>query len=1288
MRTKSHERREPATIEEVRGVNWYTGSTNAKPQVTMMEDADHLGHRVWVCRQRGTANGTSSYREYASFPHRQACWQYYKSTHELGLPLHLYSFDRSQTIPEEHAKATADTEWVTENGPCPRAKERITHITDRMTALLEQMGHRVPAGGARVEDCSRYKNDRLYKNSFHIYMPGVVFEDNGAQGAGLFFSLLYAQLDPAIVTVPNVEQAPPVHGGARGSLSIVDLGIYTKNRMMRFPGSSKFGEPESASPFPGAKLWNLALQSDNRVPVTCTEATIRATAATLGVKLPRSKTHARGKRKRPEAEAEHEPRGTTNGGVLVREITTWLRARGDAHTIIRAHPERQNYWVGATHPTHHRKCLLDETHVHKSNGCFVARKGNKFYYHCFSTAHAGKRVLLGQLEATHPAANATPEGSAKRGDRGAPSPSPAKEQFQTGRVFTSEVHTTVTQRIRDWIFDFGDTTSTIVPKPGSQTEWIGRTGPGGRNCLLCSGMHHDRIDFGVNLLDHQFFLGCPSGKHAKGERRVLGALATRTKDHVSFADASTSPVGPLCRKFGKVCNTTRTPTRWLAAHTRNHLPRKGERRPNPVVTCIRADKKLGKTYQSIELSAYYVEHDQTVVYVGHRKSQGRSVHTELTDRLPGFVVAYYLDKGWQDANVIVMQYESLWKIAHLQLPAFGLVVLDEIHGLFENLTCLQTNGDNLDRNLTTLRSLVDYSLQTLIMGADIELDSVVGAGLEGLMTRPPLSVDYYHYTYQALQFKFEITRSEASFVQQIEAALQAPDGRPVGLFCRTKTHAMAWHRHFVDKGLVREDQSKLYVGGQNEARNDRDFADINAALQHQRLMTFTNTISVGINVLLPFARCFVDFRGQQGATARSVTQACGRFRNLENMAIPLLTERVSTKYQLGLLETIKEEAKRGIERFDARLMPLLRRTTEVITFDCFGQPKHAPEWVVDIYSQLQYANRQCKMAELYRVCAYHHYLVTLVDEDAETSDELKEAGVRCKEDQADKTARLLLAMQALSHSQLHPHITDCHRRQRERTHDDDTQEEQSICKLLARYAGRHVDGKHLTLDEFLVIRKNKGKIYRLAYLLRGRKDIQARHEQNRLMAQAWPELSYESLTQQIDQLDDLLAFTGLWPMRTNTETEKAVVSTQDFKDPKTQVKRGSLLLSLSEAREASFPAVDKAALEAKRNDVLELCDALLGMQTGRRTVGSKSTVTVRIRTEIGTLLGCSLPDLRPRKHGKRVSSFQIQIDEKLLQFAEQSDYFTKHQDRLPPRLRSSGRSRIISHKPVKIRRLG
>jgi hypothetical protein len=216
-----------------------------------------------------------------------------------------------------------------------------------------------------TEDLSR-PCKKGYKNSFHMYFS-VTFKSNAKGCMADWVKLL---LWPCLS-----EDADMLCGGD----PIIDLGVYSKNRALRMPGSSKYAEA-GRRPLPVLPSKEFAYSirmGDHLGPpdVTSVEVTgllARRIPQTVGRGRPRKRLRKRGV--------------ATPARGLEREIQDMLRAHGDEHTIVSFNGTR---YRGDTDSEHGRKCLVGGEQKGKDNCFFTIGGACLVRCHCFDeVAHA------------------------------------------------------------------------------------------------------------------------------------------------------------------------------------------------------------------------------------------------------------------------------------------------------------------------------------------------------------------------------------------------------------------------------------------------------------------------------------------------------------------------------------------------------------------------------------------------------------------------------------------------------------------------------------------------------------------------------------------------------------------------------------------------------------------------------------------------------------------------------------------------------------------------------------
>ena len=177
--------------------------------------ADKMHHRVCVVLEYWGR------RLYGSFADAGAFWQYYSTFKGKRC---FYWINRSFELQEEVSLLHLDVEWLTDQ-PDPLAEQKLNTICEAVQASLPMTVEILR------EDLSRRKFQSRWKNSFHLY-PMVTLEHNSENCMRTFVKKK---------VWPKLEQRRDMHCPF-SKKPILDLDIYTKNRVFRVPGSSKYEE--------------------------------------------------------------------------------------------------------------------------------------------------------------------------------------------------------------------------------------------------------------------------------------------------------------------------------------------------------------------------------------------------------------------------------------------------------------------------------------------------------------------------------------------------------------------------------------------------------------------------------------------------------------------------------------------------------------------------------------------------------------------------------------------------------------------------------------------------------------------------------------------------------------------------------------------------------------------------------------------------------------------------------------------------------------------------------------
>jgi len=330
--------------------SWFAG---AGGQDACFEAGDARGDTVFVALNDSTDPKNPSYL-YTAFKDIADFFAYY-----LSFPVEkrsFFSIDRSQNVPAYTSSLYFDLEWKT--------PKRDPEGPQRLNCLISALRGTIP--GLKVSDIKvfvfgRRDDDGMFKNSFHVSVPGVAFADNAEMGEWIKKELWVGQqlINNPLMTHANTKAAEP----------IIDFSVYTSNRLLRLPGSSK--RPGGAVP--------------DGMPQTAQEL-LEAFSCWF-----RPVTHSvpvAKKTKKSNKPPRFAPVALSKDKDVCETMEGMLRDRGDHHTRVTPAPKGPGF-VGRTDRVHGRVCLVGGEH-NASDCCYfnIDHKG-QVWYHCYDRdAHA------------------------------------------------------------------------------------------------------------------------------------------------------------------------------------------------------------------------------------------------------------------------------------------------------------------------------------------------------------------------------------------------------------------------------------------------------------------------------------------------------------------------------------------------------------------------------------------------------------------------------------------------------------------------------------------------------------------------------------------------------------------------------------------------------------------------------------------------------------------------------------------------------------------------------------
>lgn len=270
-------------------------------------------------------------------------------------PLHVYE------VLGSHRKLYVDIEWVAYKEDEPETPETLKLVVDQVIdTIIEALPHPVDRKDFCVATSTRAKSDGSTKHSYHINLTTHAFEFNALKGF--------------IQGLADDFPARPSDKFPRTMAPVVDMAVYTSDRVWRLVGSAKVG---TDAPFaiitPGHTFRDSVCSDTEALPV---------------MELPNIDP-----KPRPAA-----ARRSRSSNSTIRAVGLGPRCRRVNELI---HPSYSTQAVSETPEGHVRCrnlgprlcCLTGNTH--ESNNCYVYAKMGKLYLRCYSDKCRGKELCLG-----------------------------------------------------------------------------------------------------------------------------------------------------------------------------------------------------------------------------------------------------------------------------------------------------------------------------------------------------------------------------------------------------------------------------------------------------------------------------------------------------------------------------------------------------------------------------------------------------------------------------------------------------------------------------------------------------------------------------------------------------------------------------------------------------------------------------------------------------------------------------------------------------------------------------
>lgn len=314
-------------------------------------------------------------------------------------------------------------------------------------------------------------------------------------------------------------------------------------------------------------------------------------------------------------------------------------------------------------------------------------------------------------------------------------------------------------------------------------------------------------------------------------------------------------------------------------YCQDHTPAAGER-----CRVITAAPGRGKSEQIIRTMEFWLRQNPECrfVYVIPRRTLACSTKTRLERALnvdAQRIVLYSEANAFEvTTQILIVQYESLRRIP-IDGPAayFDVVIVDETRSVVNQMTCWQTNRNNIKHNYHMMRSLIHLSQYAMFCDADHEVDEASATLVYSLFQASTIFAE--RYTFAQHMRTVRIMNFDA-WVDQICADLKS--GLKVGVALgtrRTGDYVLKRARHMLPD-LV----SKYYNGQGDDNERNADLEDVQVSWAAPQLVMFTATITQGVDCQLLFNKVYLHGHSF-GPAPRDAMQQVGRFRRVEDTTI-------------------------------------------------------------------------------------------------------------------------------------------------------------------------------------------------------------------------------------------------------------------------------------------------------------------------------------------------------------------------------------------------------------------
>lgn len=308
---------------------------------------------------------------------------------------------------------------------------------------------------------------------------------------------------------------------------------------------------------------------------------------------------------------------------------------------------------------------------------------------------------------------------------------------------------------------------------------------------------------------------------------------------------------------------------------------------------VRAGMGGGKSYQLCRLvdriDAGELP-DGVILTLTMRRSLAVELYMALNKGRDRKFSHYLQDADWLKSDRIVLSPESLWRLFQAR-PDIKVryLILDEMESVCECLASETTHRYNIQTNNELIYSIIGetpdirgHQATVIFMGADIEFDGRVAELMKRIRPKKTLvpEIAFHRYSFSNPDMGREFyLMDKTSMYTAVRADMER--GYKLAVLHRTRKGCDEWGVFSNVDGRT----SEIYTSRTCGKKRKADWADPETTLGTLDSLGFTPTISVGVNILTEYDRIYIDCSSHGGASAQTVFQMSGRFRNLRDKRV-------------------------------------------------------------------------------------------------------------------------------------------------------------------------------------------------------------------------------------------------------------------------------------------------------------------------------------------------------------------------------------------------------------------